>query len=174
MNWWQRLRKRGQLETELDTELQFHFQAQVDENIRNGMSDVEARRRARIEFGGLDQVKEDCRDARGTRWIGDIAQDLRFAARLLAKDRWFTLVAILGLALGIGVNNTVFTMVTRGSFARCPSRIPTTSCLLARAPPATQQYLGRRATEVCRTWTTRIGTVRLAPSPGLARTTRRP
>jgi putative ABC transport system permease protein len=111
MTWWRRLRSRDQLERELDAELRYHFDRQVDDNLRAGMSQEEARRLARLDFGGDDQLKESCRDARGTRWAGDIAQDLRFAARLLLKDRWFTFTATIALALGIGLNGTVFTIV---------------------------------------------------------------
>jgi predicted permease len=127
VNWWQRLRKRDRLDAELDAELRFHFERLVEDSIRAGLSEEEARRNARIEFGGLDQVKEECRDARGTRAVDQTAQDLRFAARLLVKDRWFTLVAVVALALGIGVNNTVFTivnaMVLRGLPVDDPDRI---------------------------------------------------
>lgn len=127
MNWWQRLRNRDRLETELDAELGYHVERKVEDNLRAGMSEQEARRQARLEVGGIDQVKEDCRDVRGTRWVDDIAQDLRFAARMLAKDRSFTLVAVVALALGIGASNTVFTivnaMVLRGVPVREPDRI---------------------------------------------------
>ena len=111
MNWWQRLRNRDRLERELDSELKYHFDREVDDNIRMGMSVEEARRRARLDLGGEDQLKESCRDARGTRWVEDIGQDFRFAARLLVKDRWFTLPAVIALALGIGMNGTMFTIV---------------------------------------------------------------
>jgi putative ABC transport system permease protein len=111
VNWWQRLRNRDRLERELDSELKYHFDREVDDNIRMGMSEEEARRRARLDLGGEDQLKESCRDARGTRWVEDIGQDFRFAARLLLKDRWFTLPAVIALALGIGMNGTMFTIV---------------------------------------------------------------
>ena len=75
------------------------------------MSKQEAHSRARLDFGGDDQLKESCRDARGTCWAGDIAQDLRFGARLLLKDRLYTLAAVIALALGIGMNGTMFTIV---------------------------------------------------------------
>lgn len=111
MTWWQRLRRRWQLEDQLDAELRFHFDRLVADFIAEGCSGREARARARAEFGGLEAVKDDCRDARGTRWVHDISHDVRFAARLLVKDRAFTAVAVLALALGIGVNNTLFTIV---------------------------------------------------------------
>jgi putative ABC transport system permease protein len=111
MNWWQRLRHRDRLESQLDAELRFHLDRLVDDNMRAGMSSREARRQARLEFGGLDQMKEECRDARATRWAHDLVQDVRFASRLLAKDRGFTAVAVMALALGIGVNSMFFTIV---------------------------------------------------------------
>lgn len=111
MNWWQRLRNYDRLERELDAELRYHFDREVADNLRMGMSEAEARRRARLDLGGLDPLKESCRDARRTRWVDDTAQDLRFAARLLSKDRRFTLPAVLALALGIGMNGTMFTIV---------------------------------------------------------------
>ena len=126
VNWWQRLRNRDRLERELDAELRYHFDREVDDNVRMGMSEAEARRRARLDLGGDDQLKESCRDARGTRWVDDIGQDLRFAARLLLKDRWFTLPAVIALALGIGMNGTMFTIVNamiRGLPIDRPERI---------------------------------------------------
>jgi predicted permease len=117
VNWWQRLCNQDRLERELDAELRYHFDREVADNLRMGMSEDEARRRARLDLGGDDLLKENCRDARGTRWVDDTAQDLRFAARLLLKDRRFTFPAVLALALGIGMNGTMFTIVnamTRG------------------------------------------------------------
>jgi putative ABC transport system permease protein len=126
VNWWQRLRNHDRLERELDAELRYHFDREVADNVRMGMSENEARRRARLDFGGDDPLKESCRDARGTRWVGDTAQDFRFAARLLLKDVRFTLPAILALALGIGMNGTMFTIVNamiRGLPIDAPERI---------------------------------------------------
>jgi predicted permease len=126
VNWWQRLRHRDRLERELEAELRFHFDREVDDNIRMGMSRAEARRRARLDLGGVDQLKESCRDVRGTRWVEDVAQDLRCAARLLLKDRWFTFPAVIALALGIGMNGTMFTIVNamiRGLPIDSPERI---------------------------------------------------
>ena len=120
MNWWQRLRRRPQLERELDAELQDHFDRQVLDNVRAGLSGEEARRRARLGFGGADGVKEACRDARGTRWVEDIAQDARFAVRLLAKERWFTLAAVAALGLGLGVGAMIITIMNAYYFRGLP------------------------------------------------------
>ncbi len=126
MNWWQRLRHRDRLERELEAELRFHFDREVADNLRMGMSREAARRQARLDLGGNDQLKESCRDARGTRWVEDVGQDLRCAARLLLKDRWFTFPAAIALALGIGMNGTMFTIVNamiRGLPIDAPERI---------------------------------------------------
>lgn len=126
MNWWQRLRNHDRAERELDAELRYHFDRQVVDNMRMGMSEKEARRRARLDLGGDDQLKESCRDARGTQWVNDVWQDVRFAARLLLKDRWFTLPAVIALALGIGMSGTMFTIVNamiRGLPIDRPDRI---------------------------------------------------
>ena len=85
MTWWQRVRGRGRLEDELDAELRFHFDRLVADGIAAGLPEEEARRRARAEFGGLEAVKDACREARGTRWAHDLAQDVRFSVRLLAQ-----------------------------------------------------------------------------------------
>jgi len=117
VSWWRLLRDRDRVERELDTELQYHFDREVADNVRMGMSEQEARRRARLDLGGEDALKERCRDVWGTRWLHDLAQDLRFGCRLLTKDRWFTLPSVLTLALGIGMTGAMFTIVNAASRA---------------------------------------------------------
>src|SRR5216683_2122351 len=111
MNWWQRLWKKKQFEERLDAELRFHFDQQVADNIRAGMSEEEARRKARLEFGSMDAVKEECRSARGTVWLESTLQDIRFALRTLRKSSAFTFAAICTLALGIGANTAIFQLL---------------------------------------------------------------
>src|SRR5258708_2269713 len=111
MNWWQRLRKKKQLEERLDAELRFHFDRQVADKIRAGMSEEEARRKARLELGSMDAVKEKCRSARGAIWLESTLQDMRFALRTLRKSSAFTFAAISTLALGIGANTAIFQLL---------------------------------------------------------------
>ena len=110
MTWWRRLFSRDRLDSELDRELSDHIERQVADSC-GGMAEGEARRRARLSFGGDVQIAEACRDARGTRWVEDIVQDIRYSIRILLRSPAFALVAILSLALGIGANTAIFSIV---------------------------------------------------------------
>ena len=110
MNWWQRLLRRRKMEDQLEKELGFHLDQHASELIAKGLSPDEARRQARLALGGPEQVKENCRDARGTRWLEDLLQDFLYAIRMLGKQPGFAAVALLTLALGIGATTVMFTV----------------------------------------------------------------
>src|SRR2546430_15253291 len=132
MNFWARLRswvrtllRRSCLESEMDTELRLHIQAYTEDLVRGGVPPEDAQRRARLEFGGLEQVKEECREARGVLWLDVAVQDTRVALRALRKSPGFSATAILTLALGIGANTAIFHLIDAVRLRSLPVPNPT-------------------------------------------------
>jgi predicted permease len=123
------LLRRREFEDEMAEEMRFHIEQYTNDLVSSGVSPDEAALRARKEFGSLDNVKEDCREARGLRWLDELRQDLRYAYRLLRKTPAFTATALATLALCIGANLTVFAVVD--SILLVPLPFPTSERLVS-------------------------------------------
>jgi predicted permease len=111
MSWLHRLIRRGNMEQQLEKELRFHVEEHAANLHSSGVEPGEARRLAHLSLGGLEQVKEQCRDERGTRWLEEFWQDLAYSVRALRRRPGFTAIALLMLALGIGGTTVMFTIV---------------------------------------------------------------
>src|SRR5215471_5616858 len=107
------LLRKNQAEQELDDELRYHLEKDIERNIARGLSPEEARKAALRGFGAIQQIKEESRDANGVRLLEEIWRDIRYATRIIVKEPGFAIVAIIMLALGTGANTAIFTLVDK-------------------------------------------------------------
>jgi putative ABC transport system permease protein len=142
-DWMLRLRalfKRAAVEDEIDAELRFHLDHQVQAHRARGLDHDEAMRRARLEFGGLDQIKEEYRDALGVRAIDRLRQDVRLSVRSLRATPTVTAVAVLSLALGIGANVAIFSIINSLLLRMLPVKDPARLVLLTDTPTRARSW----------------------------------
>ena len=112
--------RKGRVEQELSDELRFHLGKLTEEYVAKGMTPEEARYAALRELGGMEQIREECRDMRRVNHIENFIRDFRYALRMLARSPGFTAVAVIMIALGIGVNAGIFTILNAAAFRPLP------------------------------------------------------
>ena len=127
MRLWRRIRswvravlRRSRIESEMDAELRFHIEAYAEDLVRSRVPREEVLRRARIEFGGIERAKEECREARGMNFLESLAQDLRYGLRMLRQNPGFTVACVLAIALGVGINVGIFSVLNGAALRLLP------------------------------------------------------
>ena len=131
-------------DSELAEELELHIDMQTEDNIRSGMTGEEARRAARLKFGAIESIKESYRDQRGAPSLESIAADLRYALRQLRRTPGFTGAAVLTIALGIGANTAMFSVLNTILWKPLPIPEPDRFVVLTRIA------LSEEVPEICR------------------------
>lgn len=132
--------RRKQVDQELDEEIRYHVDQRIEQEIARGLTPEEARTAILRAMGGLGQRKEECRDMRGVNFIEDLIKDLSYAIRTLRKSPVFTSVAVLSLALGIGANTAIFSLIDAVLLASLPVRDPEQLRLVSEKPSQPLSY----------------------------------
>jgi putative ABC transport system permease protein len=140
MYWLRRLFRKESTEKQLDSELQFHLEQRMADYVETGMDPEKARRKARLEFGGMEGVKEECRESRRVHIVDTFLQDVRYGLRMLRKSPGFTLITVLTLALGMGANTTMFSTID--SMLLHPLNFPELNRLVALSEPLPHSVSG--------------------------------
>ena len=138
---WRSLARRRQIERDLDDEIRDHLESQIEDLVTRGVPPPDAERIVRAHFGHVDLAKERCRETRHMNFVDALIQDLRYAARTLVRNPGFSAAAILTLALGIGANTAVFSLVDGILLSRlsypAPDRLVSITATYPNAPTAT-------------------------------------